>query len=138
MWPGNIKAGSRSDHVSAFWDLLPTLAEITGIKNPENIDGISFLPTLLGKKQKNLHEYLYWEFHEQGGKVAVRMGNWKAVRRDIDRTPVGKTELYDLSSDIGEKNNIAVQYPDIVEKMENIMKEAHIASEVFPFSYETK
>ncbi len=96
MWPGKIKAGTTSDHVSAFWDVMPTLAEVAGMKSPENIDGISFLPTLLGKKKQAKHEYLYWEFHEQGGKVAVRMENWKAVKRDIDKNPQGTTEIYDL------------------------------------------
>jgi len=136
MWPGKIKAGSTSDHVSAFWDIMPTLAEIAGLKSPENIDGISFLPTLLGKKRQSAHEYLYWEFHEQGGKVAVRMENWKAVKLNINKTQQGAVELYDLSKDIGETTDIASEHPEIVKKMEEIMKEAHTPSEVFPFSYE--
>ncbi len=136
MWPGKIKAGSKSDHVSAFWDILPTLAEVSGMKSPENIDGLSFLPTLMGKKKQAKHEYLYWEFHEQGGKVAVRMGNWKVVKRNIDKTPQGSTELYDLASDMGETTDIASQYPEIVKRMEEIMKEAHTPSEIFPFAFE--
>jgi len=135
-WPSKVKAGSESNHVSAFWDILPTFAEIAGAENPESIDGISFLPSLLGKKQKQ-HEYLYWEFHEQGGKIAVRMGNWKAVKLNIDKTPQGVTELYNLSTDIGETNNIALSNPEIVKKMEEIMKQAHNPSEAFPFTYET-
>lgn len=135
-WPSKVKAGSESDHVSAFWDILPTFAEIAGVENPEGIDGISFLPSLLGKKQKQ-HEYLYWEFHEQGGKIAARMGNWKAVKLNIDKTPQGVTELYNLSTDIGETNNIALSNPEIVKKMEEIMKQAHTPSEIFPFIYET-
>jgi arylsulfatase A len=134
-WPGKVKAGSKSDHISAFWDILPTFADIAGAKSPENIDGISFLPTLLGKKQKQ-HEYLFWEFHEQGGKMAVRMGNWKAVKLNIDKTPQGFTELYDLSKDISESNNVANANPEIVKRMEEIMKQAHTPSEVFPFAYE--
>jgi arylsulfatase A-like enzyme len=136
MWPGKIKPGSISDHISAFWDIMPTAAEVAGIRPPENIDGISFLPTLLGQKQKQQHEYLYWEFHEQGGKMAVRMGNWKAVKLDIDRNPVGITELYDLSTDIGETNDVASSHPDIVKRMEEIMKEAHTPSDIFPFASE--
>jgi arylsulfatase A len=136
MWPGKIKAGTTSYHVSAFWDIMPTLAEISGGVSPENIDGISFLPTLLGKKNQKEHEYLYWEFHEQNGKVALRMGNWKAVKCDVSKIPQGTTELYDLSTDIGETTDIASQHPEIVKKMEEIMKEAHTPSEVFPFSYE--
>jgi arylsulfatase A len=134
-WPGKIKAGSVSRHISAFWDVLPTIAEISGAKSPDNIDGISFLPELTGKVQKN-HEYLYWEFHEQGGKMAVRMGNWKAVKLDVDKIPKGATELYDLSVDIGETNNLAASNKELVQKMENIMKQAHTTSDIFPFSFE--
>jgi arylsulfatase A len=136
-WPGKVKAGSKNDHISAFWDIMPTFAEITGAETPEGIDGISFLPALLGKKQKQ-HEFLYWEFHEQGGKMAVRMGNWKAVKLNIDKIPQGETELYDLATDTGETNNIASSNPEIVKKMEEIMKQAHTQSEVFPFSFENK
>jgi arylsulfatase A len=134
-WPGIVKPGSVSDHISAFWDIMPTLAEITDAEVPENIDGISFLPSLLGKKQKQ-HDYLYWEFHEQGGKMAVRMGNWKAVKLDINKVPQRATELYDLSKDIGENENIAEENPEIVQKMEEIMKEAHVSQKEFPFEYE--
>jgi len=136
-WPGIIKEGTTTDHISAFWDIMPTIAEITGSETPAGIDGISFLPTLLGKKGQKEHESLYWEFHEQGGKIALRMGNWKAVKRDIDKTPQQPTELYDLSVDIGEINNIASSNPEIVKKMEELMKQAHKPSEVFPFAFES-
>jgi arylsulfatase A-like enzyme len=135
-WPGKIKEGSISDHISAFWDVLPTLSEIAGAKVNGATDGISFLPTLMGKEQKQ-HEYLYWEFHEQGGKIAVRMGKWKAVKINVDKTPQGRTELYDLSIDVGETKDVALSNPVIVVKMEEIMKKAHIASEVFPFTDES-
>lgn len=137
-WPGKIKTGSISDHISAFWDIMPTLAGITGSDIKEDIDGISFLPVLLDKnKEQKQHEYLYWEFHEQGGKVAVRMGNWKAVKQNIDRVPQGPTELYNLSEDIGEINDISSSNPDIVKRIEEIMRQAHKPSEVFPFAYES-
>jgi arylsulfatase A len=135
-WPGKIKAGSVNNLVSAFWDIMPTFAEISGAENPAGIDGISILPQLLSLKQK-AHEYLYWEFHEQGGRIAVRMGNWKAVKLNVDMTPPGETELYDLSKDISETNNIAQVNPEIVKKMEELMKQAHKPSEVFPFAYES-
>jgi len=137
-WPGKVAPGSYSDHISAFWDFMPTFAEITGIPVPEKTDGISFLPTLLGKtaRQKE-HEYLYWEFHEQGGKVAIRMGDWKAVKLDMDRQPQGATELYKLTEDIGETNNVADANPDILRNMEEIMKKAHLPSDIFPFSFES-
>jgi arylsulfatase A-like enzyme len=134
-WPGKVKQGSVSDHVSAFWDVMPTLAEISGLQPPGGIDGISFLPELIGKKQKE-HEYLYWEFHEQGGKMAVRKGDWKAVKLNVDKDPQGSTELYDLSSDEGETTDLSASNPEIVKKMEELMKQAHTASEVFPFAYE--
>jgi arylsulfatase A len=135
-WPGMVQPGSKSDHISAFWDLMPTFAEITGAETPGAIDGISFLPTLLGKKGQKQHEYLYWEFHEQGGKLAVRMGNWKGVKLNADKTPQGETELYDIVNDPGEEKNLAADNPDIVRRIEEIMKEAHIKSEIFPFAYE--
>jgi len=135
-WPNKIKAGSSSDHISAFWDIMPTLAEITGAEVPEEIDGLSFLPALLGKKQEQ-HDYLYWEFHEQGGKTAVRMGNWKAVKLNINRIPQGETELYDLSTDIGETDDVASSNTEIVKKMEEVMKQAHTLQEDFAFTYET-
>jgi arylsulfatase A len=134
-WPGKIKAGSFSDHVSAFWDVMPTIAEITGARVPDGIDGLSFLPELLGKKQKK-HEFLYWEFHEQGGKIAVRMDKWKAVVLNADKIPHSPAELYDLSSDIGETTDLAASNPEIVRKLEELMKQAHVPSEVFPFANE--
>jgi arylsulfatase A-like enzyme len=136
-WPGKVREGSVSDLVSAFWDIMPTLAEITGTEAQEGIDGISFLSELLGKKQKK-HEYLYWEFHEQGGKTAVRMGDWKAIKLNIDKIPQGGTELYNLASDVGETTNLSVSNPEIVKKMEELMKQAHKPSEVFPFAFESK
>ncbi len=135
-WPGKVEAGSESDHISAFWDIMPTFAEIAGIEKPQDIDGLSFLPTLLGKKQKQQHDYLYWEFHEQGGKIALRAGRWKAVKRDVDRDPQAKTELYDLMADPGETNNVASSNSDIVKNLEAMMEKAHVPSEIFPFASE--
>lgn len=134
-WPGHVKAGSVNNHVSAFWDVMPTLAEISQSKTPSAIDGISFLPALLGKKQKQ-HEYLYWEFHEQGGKIAARKGNWKAVKLNVDKTPQGELELYDLANDTGETKNVAAANPEIVKDMEELMNQAHTKSEIFPFKSE--
>jgi arylsulfatase A len=112
------------------------LAEITGTPVPEGIDGISFLPSLVGKRGQKQHEYLYWEFHEQDGKTGARMGNWKAVKRNVDKTPQGSTELYDLSKDFGETTDVALSHPDIVKKMDEIMKQAHTKSDIFPFLFE--
>jgi arylsulfatase A len=136
-WPEKIKAGSQSDHVSAFWDIFPTFSEIAGIETPENLDGISFLPELLGKSGQKEHEYLYWEFHERGGRQAVRKGKWKAVKNDVLEKPNAPLELYDLDNDIGEENDLAKAYPEIVAEMELILKEARTPSDVFKFNQST-
>lgn len=117
-WPGHIKPGTTSDLPAAFWDFLPTAAEMAGMKPPPGIDGISFLPTLLGETQTNKHEFLYWEFHEGGFNQAVRMGDWKGIRFGVD----GPLELYNLKDDIGEKTNVAAQHPEIVAKLEDYLK----------------
>lgn len=135
-WPSKIKPGSTTNHISAFWDFFPTAIEISGVKrNVVGIDGISFLPTLTGKKQKK-HSYLYWEFLEKGGRQAIRMGQWKGIRFNMAKNPNAPIELYRLTDDIGEENNLADQYPDILKKIDNLMNEAHIYSKNFSFEYE--
>lgn len=120
-WPEKIAPGTVSDLASAFWDMLPTFADMAGLA-PAKTDGISILPTLAGKpEQQTQHDFFYWEFHEnKSTNQAVRQGNWKAVRHD----PKGKIELYDLSKDIGEKNNVADQHPGIVQQMQTILEKA--------------
>lgn len=126
-WPGKIKAGTTSEHISTFWDILPTFAELVGERKPEGIDGISFLPTLRGKVQKR-HKYLYWEFHEGSSKQAVRMGDWKAVRL----APSKPIELYNLKSDISEQNNVAERYPDIVRQVKEILDNVRTDADTWP------
>jgi arylsulfatase A-like enzyme len=123
-WPGRIGAGSQSDHIAYFGDLFATAAELAGVKAPDNLDSISFLPTLVGGEQKK-HEVLYWEFYEHGSAQAVRAGKWKAVRKPMF---TGKMELYDLSQDIGEKKNLAGQHPDVVSRMASLMAKNHAPS----------
>ncbi|WP_192349275.1 arylsulfatase [Algoriphagus sp. Y33] len=130
-WPGRIQAGSQSDHISAFWDLLPTFADLAGADTPEDVDGISFLPALLQQKDQKEHEYLYWEFHERGGKQAVRRGKWKAIKLGVFGNDEPVLELYDLSVDIGEDNNIAAQNPAKVKELEVLMDSAHRPNPVF-------
>ena len=131
-WPGKIKPNSTTNHISAFWDLLPTCCELADVKTPKGIDGISFVPTLLGKKQKQ-HKYLYWEFHEQRGKQAVRLGKYKAVRLNVKKNPDGPIELYNLKNDLAERNNIAGKHRNIVKKMRKLMNTARTESEFFKF-----
>lgn len=127
-WPGTIKASSKSDHISAFWDILPTMAELTGQSVPKQSDGISVLPTLLGKTgDQKKHDYLYWEDSTvKGGiqKTAIRQGNWKGVQK-YGKGNAAPMELFDLSKDLGEEHNIAAAQPDVVQRLEWLMSEAH-------------
>lgn len=133
MWPGTIKPGSTADHVSAFWDVMPTLCDAAGVDAPAGIDGLSFYPTLTGNPElQKEHEYLYWELPEKGGRQAVRKGPWKAVRYDLKREPRGDIELYNLDEDLAEKNNIAGRNPEITAMMKNIIDHARTESELFP------
>jgi len=133
-WPGKIKPGTTSDHICAFQDILPTLSEVAGVsdKNPDDIDGISFAPTLLGKNKMEEHEYLYMEFASYGGQQMVRKGDWKGVRQNIFKDSL-QIELYNLAEDIGEQNDVSEQHPEIVEQIRKIMKEARTPSKEFPF-----
>jgi arylsulfatase A-like enzyme len=126
-WPKRIKAGAKSDQVWAHWDLLPTLAEVAGVKPPADIDGVSMFNALRGRRQRD-HEFLYWEFHERGFSQAARMGDWKAVRK----SPDSPLELYDLKNDLGEQNDGAAKHPEIVKKIEYYLKTARTESELWP------
>lgn len=130
-WPAVIKPGRKSEHVAAFWDVLPTFCEMAGVEVPGGLDGISLLSELKGEEQRE-HEYLYWEFHEMGGKQALRVGNYKGVRLQVHKNPSAAVELYDLSRDLGEVRNIAVEQPEVVKRMEGLFKEARVRSERFP------
>ncbi|GAB3665125.1 arylsulfatase [Echinicola sediminis] len=123
-WEGKIKPGTSSNLISAFWDVMPTLADVAGAPTPEKIDGISFLPELLGEKGQEKHDFLYWEFPAYQGQQAVRMGKWKGIRRDIFKGNM-EIELYDLESDPQEQNNIAQSHPEVVTKIAEIMKNEH-------------
>lgn len=129
-WPGRIPKGVVSDHVCAFWDYLPTFAELLGVALPVDVDGISFLPTLLGDpSRQRQHAFLYWEFHERPATVqAIRMGKWKAVRH----SPSGPVELYDLSTDPGESRDLAGQHPEVVEKIREYLRTARTDHPLWP------
>jgi arylsulfatase A-like enzyme len=131
-YPGHITAGKVDSTPWAFWDLLPTLAELAGAESPASIDGVSMVPTLLGEqaagRRQQSHPPFYWEFHEKGFNQAVRFGNWKAVR-------LGKgsaVELYDLAIDFSEQRNVAGQHPDVVAEAEKILAAARTKSDYLP------
>jgi arylsulfatase A-like enzyme len=126
-WPGKVKP-AESDLVWAFWDFLPTAAELAGAKASAGLDGQSIVPELLGTGTVNPHEFLYWEFHEGGSKQAVRTGDWKAIRGKVG----APLELYDLRRDIAEQENAVAKYPDVVAKVEGYLKSARSESEEWP------
>ena len=137
-WPGKIKPGTVANHVSAFWDVLPTLCDLTETQQPQGINGISLAPTLLGQpKQQQQHDFLYWEFPSYGGQQVVRMGDWKGVRQNMlkkgNPDPL-KIELYNLAEDPGESQDVASSHPEIVSKIAEIMQSNHVNSELFPFA----
>lgn len=130
-WPGKIKPGSTSGHISAFWDMLPTMAELTGQPVPAQADGISMLPALLGKGKQTSHPYIYHEFiragHRPYSSRSLRQGDWKVVQtrgneRDSSFKPI---ELYNLKNDLGESQNLADKHPEILALLERLMQEAH-------------
>ncbi len=123
-WPGHIAPNQISDHIWAFWDFLPTAAEIAGVEPPSDIDGISILPTLLGKGNQKPHDYLYWEYNQN---QAVRDGKWFA-----HRASGGQIELYDLITDPQQSKDLSESFPVVVKRMKEIMLEAHFPSDVWP------
>ncbi|MBS0031196.1 arylsulfatase [Chitinophaga sp. 22321] len=133
-WPGKIKAGSTNHFQGAFWDIMPTLAQLTNAPAMPYTDGVSLLPTLTGGKGQQQQPYLYWEFHEDGGRQAIRQGKWKAVRQQAQQHPDAPIELYDLTKDPAEAKNVAAAHPDIVRKMATYMKEAHVETPLYPFT----
>lgn len=128
-WPGHIRANSTSAHVGAFWDVLPTFCEIIGIPSPANADGISILPTLLGKEGQKQHNSLYWEYHSGGSSQAVRFGQWKAIRTKIKKSPDALPELYNLANDPAEANNVAATFPEITAKAVELLKNSRTPSD---------
>lgn len=137
VWPNKIKAGAITNHISTFWDVMPTVADIANINIEHKIDGISFLPTLLDKKKQKLHNYLYWEYNIKGGRKAIRKGKWKGVWYNLLSKPKNQKsfELYDLSKDEGETKDLANQYPSIVKELKTLMKSARTKSSLFPFKH---
>ncbi|MFC4992630.1 arylsulfatase [Rubritalea tangerina] len=120
-WPAKIKPASITHHPSAFWDVLPTFCDIAQVTPPKNIQGISFLPTLTGSTQP-AHPYLYWEFHEKGGKVALRKDHWKIVRLNMHAKSPSPYELYNLIEDPSETSNIAEKHPEKLQELTTLLE----------------
>lgn len=136
-WPGHIPAGQKTAQPIAFWDVLPTCADLAGVPVAAPVDGISFLPTLLGRpKEQKQHDYLYWELAADKGFQEIRMGDWKAEILEVSRPGRPKLELYNLKNDPAERTDVAVEHPEMVKKIEQIAKEARTSNAMFPLTYE--
>ncbi len=125
-WPGKIKAGAVSDQLGYFADILPTLGEVAGAKVDVKTDGNSLVPTLLGQGEQQQHEYLYWEFYEQGSRQSVRFGKWVAIRQPMI---TGEVQLYNVIDDIAQKSNVAAKHPNLVKQASGYMDAAHVPHE---------
>ena len=126
-WPGKVPAGVTSDQPWAFWDFFPTACEAAGVDPPKGLDGVSILPTLQGKKQKEGR--LYWEILMGSDFMqAARLGRWKGVRYSREK-PI---EIYDLAEDLGETRNLAGEKPNLVKEFETIFREWRTESKEFP------
>ena len=130
-WPGHVEPGTKTDHISAFWDIFPTVADILGKEVGSEVQGISFLPTLTGEGIQLEHEYLYWEFHENGGRMAIRKGDWKAIIYQVAEK--GSIQLYNLAEDPGETTDVAAEHPEMVEEFRTLFHQARVPSEIFNF-----
>jgi len=135
-WPGHIKPGTVSDLPAAHYDIPATLANIAGTTFDKNTDGISILPTLLGKNSaQKKHDFLFWDFAGYNGQIAARMGDWKGIKRNVSKNANAPLELYNLKNDISEKNNVADKHPEIVKKIEAIMIEERTVPEIQNFKF---
>jgi hypothetical protein len=120
-WPSVVPDRSISYHISTAWDLLPTICDLIGVTKPNNIDGISYLPTITSKGKQEKHESLYFEFHEQGGKQALLKDGWKLIRLDVSKPSQTRFELYNYYADPGENADVAALYPEKVKEFSKLM-----------------
>ena len=129
-WPGKIEENAVSDILSVQYDIMPTLAELTG-KSLVQSDGVSLLPTLLSKKSvQSKRPFMYFEYPENGGQIAVRIGKWKGVKMNVRKNPLGDWELYNIELDPNEKNNVASVNIKIIEQMKLIAKQQHLHPQI--------
>ena len=134
-WPGKIAAGKTSDLISAQYDVMASLAELTNQKFT-NTDGISFLPELLGNKVKQKkHAFLYFEYPEKGGQVAIRMGDWKAVRTNVRKQPNAAWQLFNLKTDRSETTDVANQNPALIKQFNAIQQKEHQCSHIMEWEF---
>jgi arylsulfatase A len=133
-WPGSVTAGSTSQHIAAFWDVMPTFAKILNINIPTKTDGISFYPTLINFANQPEHPFLYWEFYEMNGRIAVLKGDWKYIKYEVATEPV--VMLFNIKDDVGEEHNLALQHPEIVKELDSLATMSHVPSPDFTMKAE--
>lgn len=136
-WPAKVKKGTQTDHISAFWDILPTFSALVNEELKTPVDGISFLPTLLGEGEQPVHSHLYWEFHEKGGKQAIRKGKWKGIKRDVFKGNES-IQLYDLEEDPGETQDVSQDHPEVVKEIKLLMENSRVEDPEWPFEAKIK
>ncbi len=136
-WPGTVKKGVVTDHISAFWDFMPTFTEILEVPVEYDTDGVSFAPLLLSAGKQVQHDYLYWEFHEKDGRQAIRKNQWKAVKYNVLSQADTSVELYNLSEDPGENHDVSRQHPDIAAELTRLLETSRTPSKVFQFASDT-
>lgn len=131
-WPAHIKTHRKVEHVSAFWDFLPTVCDIVDTKVPQGATGISYLPILKGEDgEQKKHPYIYFEFYEQRGRQSLMKDGWKLIRFQVSNPAKTKEELYYLPTDIGECHNVIDEHSRVADRLRKLMGEAHTDSEHF-------
>lgn len=134
-WPKVIGQPRVTEHIATFWDFMPTVCDLLGLPVPQGSDGLSYLPVLENREQEQAkHDYLYYEFYEQGGKQSIYKDGWKLVRLNMDKPAKRVEELYYLPDDKCERKNLLLQYPQKVKELKQLMSEAHTDSEHFSWS----
>ena len=128
-WPGKIKGGQTTDHPSAFWDISPTVRELAGAEVQPDTDGLSLVPTLLGKGEQKKHDFLYWEFFEGGGKRAIRKGPWKLILFNTNKDDNPRAELYHIDNDLAEKTDLSKKNSGMVAELTTLMDKVRTPSE---------
>lgn len=137
-WPGTIQPGQVNDHLSAFWDISPTVRELAGAQAQADTDGLSLVPTLTGKGEQKQHEQLYWEFFEQSGKRAILQGKWKLILFNTNKDRQPRAELYNLEQDETETTDLSKQFPELVSELKKKMDQVRTPSEHKAFRFATE